>query len=415
MSWDRVQENWKKVSSTTKDALGSLARSGYGVLQGVSLTPQRVKTNNSLRVEREKTDHAVAASQEKVAKHADAVVELARDNADAVLNVARENADAVLDVARDKADELLQSGQRHADPAAVLLVAERELADDALRDARDNADETLRREREDHARSLKKFLPLERESTDRFLQSERMHSDDALVNRDDFLAIVTHDLRDLLGGIVVSASVISRSAPQNADGRNTLAETQRIQRYAARMNRLIGDLTDIASIEAGKLAIAASVGNLANLIAEAEDSFKAAAAAKGISVLSTITAGPLLAAFDHDRILQVLGNLISNALRFTPEGGKIIISGERDAANVRLSVADTGSGIPEAALDSIFERFAQAGPNERKGGLGLGLYISQCIIEAHGGRIWAESQVGAGAKILLTLPAAAPGLGPASS
>jgi signal transduction histidine kinase len=408
MSWDRVQENWKKVSSTTKDALGSLARSGYGVLQGVSLTPQRVKTNNSLRVEREKTDHAVAASQEKVAKHADAVVELARDNADAVLNVARENADAVLDVARDKADELLQSGQRHADPAAVLLVAERELADDALRDARDNADETLRREREDHARSLKKFLPLERESTDRFLRSERMHSDDALVNRDDFLAIVTHDLRDLLGGIVVSASVISRSAPQNADGRNTLTETQRIQRYAARMNRLIGDLTDIASIEAGKLAIAASVGNLANLIAEAEDSFKAAAAAKGISMLSTITAGPLLAAFDHDRILQVLGNLISNALRFTPEGGKIIICGEREAANVRLSVEDTGTGIPEAALDSIFERFAQAGPKARKGGLGLGLYISRCIMEAHGGRIWAERQLGAGARIVLTLPAEAP-------
>ena len=406
MSWDRVQENWKKVSSTTKDALGSLARSGYGVLQGVSLTPQRVKTNNSLRVEREKTDYAVAASQEKVAKHADAVVELARDKADAVLNVARENADAVLGVARDKAEALLQSGQRHGDPAAAILLAERELADDALRDARDNADETVRREREDHARSLKKFLPLERESTDRFLRSERMHADDALVNRDDFLAIVTHDLRDLLGGIVVSASVISRSAP-HADG-HTLAETQRIQRYAARMSRLIGDLTDIASIEAGKLAIAPSVRDLANVIAEAAEFFKATASAKGISVLSRITAAPLLAAFDHDRILQVLGNLISNALRFTPEGGRIIISGEREAANVRLCVEDTGTGIPEAALDSIFERFAQAGPKERKGGLGLGLYISRCIMEAHGGRIWAESRPGAGAKILLSLPIAAP-------
>src|SRR5687767_12314489 len=290
MSWDRVQENWKKVSSTTKDALGSLARSGYGVLQGVSLTPQRVKTNNSLRVEREKTDHAVAASQEKVAKHADAVVALARDNADAVLHVARENADAVLDVARDKADELLQSAQRDADPAAVILMAERELADDALRDARDNADETVRREREDHARSLKKFLPLERESTDRFLRSERMHADHALVNRDDFLAMVTHDLRDLLGGIVVSASVIERSAPQPADGSDTLAETQRIQRYAARMNRLIGDLTDIASIEAGKLAIAPSVRDLADVIAEAEGFFKATASAKGICVLTRIPA-----------------------------------------------------------------------------------------------------------------------------
>ena len=404
MSWNRVQENFRKVSSTTREALGSLARSGYGVLQGVSLTPQRIKTNDSLRVEREKTDHAVAASQENVAQHADAVVELARDNADAVLNVARENADAVLDVARDKADELLQSGQGRADPAAAILVEERERADDSLRDERENADETLRLEREANARSLENFLPLERESTDRFLRSERMHSDDALGNRDDFLAIVTHDLRDLLGGIVVSASVIAKRAPRNEEGSGTLAEAQRIQRYAARMNRLIGDLTDVASIDAGKLAIAPSLSDLASLIAEAEDSFRAAASAKGISLVSTITAGPLPAAFDHDRILQVLANLIANSLRFTPEGGKIVICGERDAANVRLSVADTGSGIPEGALDSIFERFSQAGRKDRRGRLGLGLYISRCIIEAHGGRIWAESEPRVGAKISLVLP-----------
>jgi signal transduction histidine kinase len=389
MNWNRIQEK-----------LGSL------------VTPQRTKTNDSLRVEREKTDHAVAARQRKVAKHADAVMELARDNADAVLTVARENADAVLDVARDKADALLQSGEPHADPAAVILVAERELADGALRDARDNADETLRREREAHARSLRNFLPLEREATDRFLRSERMDSDHALLNRDDFLAIVTHDLRDLLGGIVMNAAVISKSAPRNEAGTSILAQAEGIQRYAARMNRLIGDLTDVASIDAGKLAIAPAVRDLAILIGEAGDSFKPTASAKGISVVTHIAAHPLLAAFDHDRILQVLANLVSNALRFTPEGGKVTILGERDGANVRLSVADTGSGIPEGALDSVFERFSQAGAKDRRGGLGLGLYISRCIIEAHGGRIWAESRPGAGAKVFLTLPANAPAASP---
>ena len=393
MSLDRVQENGKNVSGTTKDALG---------------TPQRMRTNDSLRVEREKADHAAAARQGKVEKHADAVVELARGTADAVLNVARQNADAVLDAARDKADELLDSGERNGNPAAMMLVEERELADDALRDERDNADETLRREREDYARSLIKFLPLERESTDRFLQSERVHSDDALVNRDDFLAIVTHDLRDLLGGIVMSATAISKSAPHNEIGENTLIQTQRIERYAARMNRLIGDLTDVASIDAGKLAIAPALGDLAILITEAEDSFKATASAKGISVETRIAAGPLLAAFDHDRILQVVANLISNSLRFTPEGGKIIISGERKGANLQLSIVDTGSGIPDGALESIFKRFSQAGVKYRRVGLGLGLYISRCIIEAHGGRIWAESQPGAGTKIRLTLPTHAP-------
>lgn len=407
MSWDRVQQNWKRVSSTTKEALGSLARSGYGVLHGVNLTPQRMKTNNSLRVEREKTDHAVAASQQKVARRADAVVDLARDNADAVLTTAREDADAVLDVARDKADELLESGERRADPAAVILVAERHLADGALRAARDNADETLRREREDHARSLSKFLPLERESTDRFLRSERIHSDHALVNRDDFLAIVTHDLRDLLGGIVMNASLISKSAAQNGPGQNILAQTEAIQRYAARMNRLIGDLTDVASIDAGKLTIAPSPGDLAMLITEVRDWFKATASTRRISLATEIAAHPLAAEFDQDRILQVLANLVSNALRFTPEGGKVTILAEQAGANVRLSVVDTGSGIPEGALESIFERFSQGGPKDRRGGLGLGLYISRCIIEAHGGRIWAENQPGAGAKLVLTLPAAA--------
>jgi signal transduction histidine kinase len=374
----------------------------------VQKTPQRMKTNDSLRVEREKTDHAVASGQKEVAQHADAVVELARDNADAVLNTARENADAVLDDARNKADELLRSGEgeRHADPAAGILVAERELADGALRDERDNADDTLRRERADYARSLRKFLPLERESTDRFLRSERMHSDDALVNRDDFLAIVTHDLRDLVGTIVMSAGVISKRAPQDEEGKKTLAEADRIERCAARMNRLIGDLTDVASIDAGKLAISPSPGDLAIVITEAEDSFRTTASDKGISLQTRIAVGgPLTAMFDHDRILQVLANLISNSLKFTPEGGKIMIYGEPDGANLRLSVVDTGTGIPEGALDSIFERFSQADRKSRRGGLGLGLYISRCIIEAHGGRIWAQSQPGAGTEVLLTLPA----------
>jgi signal transduction histidine kinase len=381
----------------------------------VQKTPQRVKTNDSLRVEREKTDHAVASGQKKVAQHADAVVVLARDNADAVLDVARENADTVLGEARSKADELLQSGEgaHHVDPAARILVAERELADGALRNERDNADETLRRERADYARSLRKFLPLERESTDRFLRSERMHSDDALANRDDFLAIVTHDLRDLVGSIVMSAAVISKSAPQDEEGKTTLAEVDRIERCAARMNRLIGDLMDVASIDAGKLAISPSPGDLAIVISEAAESFRATASAKGIS-LHTRMGGALAAAFDHDRILQVLANLISNSLRFTPEGGNIMIYGEREGANLRVSVVDTGTGIPEGSLDSIFERFSQADPKNRRGGLGLGLFISRCIVEAHGGRILAQSQPGAGTKVSLTLPAHGPAAAVAS-
>lgn len=360
-------------------------------------------TNDSLRVEREKTDQAVAARQENVAKHADAVVDHARDNADAVLGVARAKADALLDAAREEADE---PGVRRVERDASIA-EERVLADEALRDGRDNADETLRREREEYARIWTGFLPLERESTDRHLQSERTCSDSALEKRDDFLAIVTHDLRDLLGGIVMSATVLSKSAPHDEHGKNTLKEAKRIERYAARMNRLIGDLMDIASIDAGKLAVTPAPGDLARLIAEAQDTFQAPALARSISLETRIAADPLLAAFDHDRIFQVLANLISNSLKFTPQGGKIVIGGERSAGELRVSVVDSGCGIADDALETIFERFSQVGKNDRSG-LGLGLYISRCIVEAHGGRIWAESRLGAGSTISFTLPMRAP-------
>jgi signal transduction histidine kinase len=407
MRWDRVQEKWRSVSGTTKQALGDLAR---GALHGNNLSPERERTNESLRTEREKTDQAVAARQEDAARHADAVVDRARDNADEVLSLARENADTVLEAAREKADEILNPDACGVRSKAAII-EERVLADEALRDERDGADETLRLEREEYARTLLRILPLERESTDRYLLTERIRTDDALANRDDFLAIVAHDLRDLIGGVVMSAELLSKRAPQNEDGNNVLAETKRIERYAARMNRLIGDLVDVASIDAGKLAVTPATRDLAILIAEAADSFRATASAKGVSLEAQIDAAPLLAAFDHQRILQVLANLISNSLKFTPRGGKITVRGEREAGNVRLCVRDTGSGIPSDALERIFERFAQVGNNDRRG-LGLGLYISRCIVEAHGGRIWAESQPGAGSKLCFTLPAhsSSPGL-----
>jgi signal transduction histidine kinase len=402
MRWDRVQENWRKVSGTAKQALGDLARGRYGALQRNSLSPERERTDESLRTEREKTDQAVAAKREDAAKHADAVMDRARDNADEVLSLARENADVVLEAARDKADEMLDPDARGVQPKDGII-EERVLADEALRDERAGADETLRLEREEYARTSIRFLPLERESTDRYLLTERIQSDDALAHRDDFLAIVAHDLRDLIGGVVMSAALLSKRAPPNEDGNDILAETRRIARYAARMKRLIGDLVDVASIDAGKLAVTPATRDLAVLIAEAADTFQATASAQGISLETRIEAAPLLVAFDHQRILQVLANLISNSLKFTPRGGKITIRGEQEAGAVRLSVEDTGSGIAEDALGRIFERFSQVDKKDRRG-LGLGLYISRCIVEAHGGRIWAQSQPGAGAKLCFTLP-----------
>ena len=132
---------------------------------------------------------------------------------------------------------------------------------------------------------------------------------------------------------------------------------------------------DIANVGAGKLAVAPSPGNLAVVIAEAADMFQKAAASRGITLEGLVAAALLNASFDHNHILQVLGNPVPNALKYTPRGGRITLVGERDDSGVRLTVSDAGSGIPEEALESVFERFTQVGANEH-GGLGLGLHIA---------------------------------------
>ncbi len=353
---------------------------------------ERDQTDESLRREREKTDRALAE------RHA------AEEDSDQVVHRARESADAVLTEARAKADQRLDDALPHVATDSTLA-KERVQEDEALQDERASADEILRRERSENARVLSRLLPLEREKTDRFLLTERARSDDALSNRDNFLGLVSHDLRILLSGIVMTAELLSARALENEDGKQTLGATARIQRYAARMNRLIGDLVDVASIDAGKLAITPALGDAAALIAEAVDTFQAAASAKGICLQTEIVKGPLLAEFDHDRMLQVLANTIANAIKFTSEGGSIRVRGERAGGELRVSISDTGSGIPGNMLEAIFERFWQVGKNDRRG-VGLGLYISRCIVEAHGGRIWAESRLGEGTCIIFTLPVA---------
>jgi signal transduction histidine kinase len=99
----------------------------------------------------------------------------------------------------------------------------------------------------------------------------------------------------------------------------------------------------------------------------------------------------------------VLANILANAIKFTSQGGRIRVRGEGAGDELRFSISDTGSGMPGNVLEAIFERFWQVGKNDRRG-VGLGLYISRCIVEAHGGRIWAESQLGEGSRLCFTLP-----------
>ena len=358
-----------------------------------SRSPERDETDESLRIERHKTDQALLVKQESL-----------EGAADAVIDRAREIADAVLSEARDKADQKLDQEEPPVPVGSRETIGEERAAEDAaLRRERAAADESLRREREAYARALHKLLPLEREKTDRHLLTERARSDFAIANRDDFLGIVSHDLRNLIQGIVVSADLLSIRATDDEAGRQVLAGVNRIERYAARMNRLIGDLVDVTSIDAGKLAVTPSRQDLCALVAEAVATFEPVAAAKGISLVSESAEPSILVDFDHDRMMQVLANLLTNAIKFSPAGGRISIRTERAADKALCCVADTGPGIPGDMLELVFERFWQVGADDRRG-LGLGLYISRCIVEAHGGTIWAESKVGEGSRLSFTLP-----------
>jgi signal transduction histidine kinase len=345
---------------------------------------EREQTDESLRVEREKADQTLEDGASAVDETADAVISRARNRADEVLALGRANTDRA---------------SSPGTPIPKILKSERVREDQVLQEERANADEILREERAEHVA----LLAREREETDKDLSHERELSDDALATRDEFLGIVSHDLRNLLNAIVGSAVLIEKGALQTDLVEQIVTHARRIQRAGARMSRLIGDLVDVASIEAGVLAVTREVGDPTTVVIEAVDTFQVQAATSEISIAAEIVPPRSLAAFDAARILQVLTNLLSNAIKFTPSHGRIVVHVERVGDEIRFGVTDTGVGIATDKLEAVFVRFLQVTENDRRG-VGLGLYISKAIVQGHGGRIWAESQIGQGSTFCFTLP-----------
>jgi signal transduction histidine kinase len=354
---------------------------------------EREHTDESLRAERAAADQALNDDQLGV-----------DDAADAVIVRARERADRLLAAARAKADGMPAGSARLA-AAAPGLTQQRAVEDRVLREERDDADALLRAERAYHAEALS----LGRDETDKDLLKERTRADIELARRDEFLGIVSHDLRSMLSSIVLSAALIFEESERGGNPHASAKHAKRIQASGARMNRLIGDLVDVASIEAGALAVACEACNLAPIVEEAVDTFQVQAAEKCIALSVAIGALLPLASCDPARILQVLVNLLSNAMKFTPAGGRVCVRVEHDHAELRCAVDDTGPGIPADKLETIFARFLQLAHNDRRG-LGLGLYISKCIIQGHGGRIWAETGLDRGSTFSFTLPLAVAGV-----
>jgi PAS domain S-box-containing protein len=241
----------------------------------------------------------------------------------------------------------------------------------------------------------------------RLLEAERVareRAEAASRTREDLMAVVSHDLRNPLSAIATAATLLRRNSDADATGRST-KQVELILRSADRMARLISDLLDISSIDAGRLAVEPVPHSAASLLHEAADLFQLLATERSIRISTEVASGALGVSADRERVLQVLSNLLGNALKFTPPGGSIQLRAQPDGSAVRLSVIDTGPGVPAEQLPHVFDRYWQAKRNGRLG-IGLGLSIAKGIVEAHGGRIWAESVAGAGSSFHFTLAAA---------
>jgi signal transduction histidine kinase len=169
------------------------------------------------------------------------------------------------------------------------------------------------------------------------------------------------------------------------------------------MDRMLSNLLDLARVNAGKLRVVAQSGDVAEVVREAVDAFRPLAEEKHLTLSLSETAGSFDARIDHDRIFQVLTNLLSNAIKFSFPEGKILVSLSTMDDCVQVAVRDFGPGIEEADFDRIFECYRQLDGSDATG-LGLGLFISKSIVQAHGGRIWAESKLGAGSTFRFTVP-----------
>lgn len=224
--------------------------------------------------------------------------------------------------------------------------------------------------------------------------------EDAVRARDSVLSVVAHDLRSPLNIVSLAANTL---LPQVADtaARRTV---ERILRSVQRADQMLDDLLAISAIETGLFSIETAPVDAAELILGTLESQYSLATAASVIVAADVSPDlPMLLA-DEKRLVDVLENLVGNAVKFTAPGGSITIGANHQGSEILLWVKDSGFGIAPDQMPHIFDRFWQAAKKERRG-IGLGLSICKAIVEAHGGRIWAESTVGVGTTMFFTIPA----------
>ncbi|PCC70242.1 PAS domain S-box-containing protein [Nannocystis exedens] len=255
--------------------------------------------------------------------------------------------------------------------------------------------------------TLEDITPLKQAEADRerMLDAERelrAQAERATRQRDETLAIVAHDLRNFISTILLCVARLERpKLPEDERARRVGA----IQRAAEATEHLIRDLLDASRIESGTLAIERSRVDFAALFRAAVELMQPRAAELGISLDYAVADDDVEVSGDRRRLMQVLLNLLDNALKCTPPSGRVSLRARRSGGGVEIAVEDTGRGIEAEALPHIFDRYWQA-KRASRAGAGLGLTITKGIVEAHGGRIWVESTPGRGTTLRFTVPAA---------
>ena len=219
-------------------------------------------------------------------------------------------------------------------------------------------------------------------------------------SRDDVLGIVAHDLRNPLNVITTASSMLHQRLPDMRARRSV----ERILRAAQRAEHLIDDLLDVSAIESGHFAVEKRPFDAAAAVLAAIEMQQGLAASSSVILASDLAPGLPPIQADGERVLEVLENLVGNAIKFTPAGGTIVIGARAQNAELVLWVKDTGAGIPPEQIPHLFDRFWQAAKGDRRGA-GLGLTICRAIVDAHGGRIWVESEPGVGSTVFFSLPA----------
>ncbi|HEV7595260.1 MAG TPA: HAMP domain-containing sensor histidine kinase, partial [Gemmatimonadaceae bacterium] len=238
-------------------------------------------------------------------------------------------------------------------------------------------------------------------STNQSLADARDVAENASRARAEMLAIVAHDLRNPLNVVMIARGLLA-DKEFSVERRDQLLAV--MQRATQRMNRLVEDLLEVVRQESGKMTLVLEEASVTHILEQTVEMCGGTAREHDISLEVHEAPQDLLVIADEERIMQVMGNLVGNALKFVPRGGSVVLECERKGDEAVFAVIDSGPGIPPEDLEHLFEKFWQRRRSDHRG-VGLGLAIARGIIEAHGGRIWAESTVGSGSTFYFTLPA----------